>query len=122
MIKPQAGEKRIGMRWSHAFPVIVVSEAFGELPAIARNISKGGMGLEMAEPLPLGSVVTVHFVLPEGAAEISVSAEVKHHYCFNFHRGTEPASSRGIGLRFLEFLEDSEELLHHSFTRKRSIH
>lgn len=122
MIKPSANEKRIGMRFNKAFPVIVVSEAFGELPAIARNISNGGLGLEMPEPLPLGSVVTVHFVLPEGGAEVSATAEVKHHYCFNFTLGDQPASSRGIGLRFLEFLENSEELVHHTFTRKRSIH
>lgn len=114
--------QRIHMRLDKVFPVVVGSEVFGELPGIARNISMGGMMVEMFEPLPLGSFVTVRFAIPDSAGEIAVNAEVKHHYCLNFATGAELMSSRGIGLRFAEFIEDSANLWHQSFRRHRVLH
>ena len=122
MIGRSETNNRIAMRFDKAFQVSVYSELFGELVAVARNISLGGIGLEMHEPLPMGSVVTIHFALPGERIGVSVRAEVKHHYCFNYNVRDQAASTRGIGLRFLEFLEDSEEHLHDSFTRRRHIH
>ena len=110
------------MRFDKSFQVSVYSELFGEMTAIARNISEGGMGIEMHEPLPLGSVVTIRFRWPGQTDGVSVRAEVKHHYCFNYNVGDQAASTRGIGLRFLEFLEDSAEQLPNTFTRRRNIH
>jgi hypothetical protein len=109
--RPSAGtrraDQRIHMRFDKMFPVVVGSEIYGDAPAIARNVSAGGMLVEMAEPLPLGSVVTVHFRYPREsgrADEIVARAEVKHHYCLNFAGGGgEAGASRGVGLRFLDF-------------------
>jgi hypothetical protein len=67
------------------------------------------MLVEMAFPLPLGSVVSVHFVCDRPDSEpdeIVARAEVKHHYCLNFAGGGEPTSTRAIGLRFLDFDAD----------------
>jgi hypothetical protein len=95
------------MRFDKVFPVLVGSEIYGDSPAIARNLSHGGMLVEMAEPLPMGSVVTVHFRYARDGGrtdEIIARAEVKHHYCLNFAGGAgEAGASRGIGLRFLDF-------------------
>lgn len=121
MIGSTESEKRIAMRFDKAFQVTVYSDLFGTMTAIARNISSGGIGLEMHEPLPMGCVVTIRFVLPDESQGVSVRAEVKHHYCFNYSVANEPTSTRGIGLRFLEFLEDSDEH-RDSFTRRRHIH
>ena len=72
-------DQRIHTRFDKLFQVIVASELFGETRAIARNISIGGMLVEMASPLPLGAVVTIHFqVLREDQTidEIVARAEV----------------------------------------------
>jgi hypothetical protein len=100
-------DQRIHMRFDKVFPVLVGSEIYGDSPAIARNLSHGGMLVEMAEPLPMGSVVTVHFRYARDGGrtdEIIARAEVKHHYCLNFAGGAgEAGASRGVGLRFLDF-------------------
>ena len=101
--------QRIHVRFDKMFPVVVGSELYGDSAAIARNISAGGMLVEMAFPLPLGSVVTVHFSCDRGDGavdEIVAHAEVKHHYCLNFATGDEPSVMRAIGLRFLDFDND----------------
>jgi PilZ domain len=101
-------ENRFHIRFNKAFPVIVISELYGDTRAVARNISAGGMFIEMADPPPLGSVVTVCFPAA-GDEELRARGEVKHHYCFNYgDESGEAALARGIGLRFLEFSPDGE--------------
>jgi hypothetical protein len=100
--------QRIHVRFDKMFPVVVGSELYGDCTAIARNISAGGMLVEMADPLPLGSVVTVRFEHDRGDGrvdEISARAEVKHHFCLNFSQRDEPSLMRAIGLRFVEWLQ-----------------
>ncbi len=98
-------EQRIHMRFDKLFPVLVGSEIFGDAMAVARNISHGGMLVEMPEPLPLGSVVTVHFLCDRESGQVDeliARAEVKHHYCLNFG-GAEYGATRAVGLKFLDF-------------------
>ena len=49
--------KRDALRFEKVFPVILSTEDFGECNAMARNISAGGILIELAEPLPLGTEV-----------------------------------------------------------------
>jgi hypothetical protein len=100
-------EKRIYTRFDKAFPVVIGSELYGDSVAIARNISAGGILVEMSYAPPLGTVVTVHFQQPRDDDELDelvVRAEVKHHHYLNFTGGNDAASSRAIGMRFLEFV------------------
>ncbi len=115
-------DRRIHWRFDKAFPVLVGSEIYGDSSAIARNISPGGMLVEMYDPLPLGSVVTVHFRVPDSHGDICARAEVKHHYCFNFQQGEQPSSTRGVGLRFVGFVHDGADRLSESFSRHRVLH
>ena len=100
-------DQRIHTRFDKVFPVLVASELFGESRAVARNISDGGMLVEMAAaPLPLGAVVCIHFQVQreDGTVdEIVARGEVKHHYCLNYATASGEASARAIGLRFLDF-------------------
>ena len=62
---------------------------------------------------PMGTVVTVHFqhARDDGELdEIVARAEVKHHHYLNFTGGNDAASSRAIGLRFVEFLDPGERI------------
>jgi hypothetical protein len=109
-------EKRIHTRFDKAFLVVIGSELYGDTFAVARNVSAGGILVEMTYAPPLGTVVTVHFQhvrdddLPRGIDELVVRAEVKHHHYLNFTGGNDAASARAIGLRFLEFLDPDEPI------------
>ncbi len=101
-------EKRIHTRFDKVFLVVIGSELYGDSFAIARNVSAGGILVEMTYAPPLGTVVTVHFQYVHEAEridEIVARAEVKHHPDLNFSGSGEAASTRAIGLRFLEFVE-----------------
>lgn len=115
-------DERISMRFDKAFTVIVGSEVYGDCRGVARNISAGGMFVELIDPPPLGSVITVHFRIPGSGEDIVARAEVKHHYCLNFAANGDPSRARGIGVRFLEFVEDGARGLPSSFARLRTVH
>ena len=101
-------EKRIHTRFDKAFVVLVGSELYGDALAIARNVSAGGILVEMPYAPPLGAIVSVHFQSETGE-EIVARAEVKHHHYLNFTHG-DAASARAIGLRFVEFLDPGERI------------
>ena len=105
-------EKRIHTRFDKAFLVVIGSELYGDSTAIARNISAGGLLVEMTYAPPLGTVVTVHFqyARDEVVDEIVARAEVKHHHYLNFTGGDEASSTRAIGLRFIEFLDPGDRI------------
>lgn len=99
-------DKRINIRFDKLFPILVGSDIFGDTVGVARNISSGGMLIEMAQPLPLGSVVTIHFrcTREDGTVdELVARAEVKHHHILNFGAGGEASAARATGVRFLDF-------------------
>jgi hypothetical protein len=114
--------KRRAMRFEKAFPVILSSDNFGECNAMARNISAGGILLEVQEPLPLGTPVRVHFAMPDSQASIIARGEVKNHYFLNFADGAGARSLTGMAVRFTEFEADSSELLGLGLTRMRVLH
>jgi hypothetical protein len=106
-------DKRIHTRFDKAFLVVIGSELYGDSFAIARNISAGGLLVEMSYAPPLGTIVTVHFQhVRDGDAidEIVARAEVKHHHYLNFTGGNDAASARAIGLRFIEFLDPGDRV------------
>jgi len=106
-------EKRIHTRFDKAFLVMIGSELYGDSCAVARNVSAGGILVEMSYAPPLGTVVTVHFQHArddDELDEIVARAEVKHHHYLNFTGGNDAASARAIGLRFLDFLDPDERI------------
>ncbi len=109
-------DKRLHTRFDKAFIVVIGSEVYGDTFAVARNISEGGILVEMSYAPPLGTVVNVHFQYAHGPSEedrldeIVARAEVKHHHYLNFGAGDDAASSRAIGIRFIEFVDAGERV------------
>jgi hypothetical protein len=106
-------EQRLHTRFDKAFLVMIGSELYGDSFAIARNVSAGGILVEMPYAPPLGTVVTVHFQHArddEQLDEIIARAEVKHHHYLNFSEGNDAASTRAIGMRFIEFVDPDERI------------
>ena len=109
-------EKRIHTRFDKAFLVVIGSEIYGDSFAVARNVSAGGILVEMTYAPPLGTVVTVHFQHArddDQLDEIVARAEVKHHHYLNYADGTggnDAASARAIGMRFIEFIDPGERI------------
>jgi len=105
-------ERRSALRLDKVFPVQVESTLYGTIRCVARNISKGGMFLETAEPFPLGTEVEIHF--EHGGESIVARGEVKNHYFFNYAVGSSPQSLSGMGIRFLGFAagQPTDRLIH----------
>jgi hypothetical protein len=101
--------KRTSLRFETVFPVLLSSAEFGDCNAMARNISAGGILLEIQEPLPLGTRVRVHFSMQtsrsnhDAGPTIVARGEVKNHYFLNFADGDGPRSLTGMAIRFTEF-------------------
>jgi len=118
----RAANKREGLRFESVFPVILSTEEFGECNAMARNISAGGILIEIPEPMPLGTEVRVHFWMPDSQASIIARGEVKNHYFLNFNDAGGQRSLTGMAIKFYEFEADSQEILGLGLTRMRILH
>lgn len=114
--------QRQSMRFEKAFPVVMRSESFGESVVVARNISAGGILLEVDEPLPLGTRVEIVFSMPGSHATIVARGEVKNHYFLNFADENGPRSLTGMAVRFTEFEPEAKTDLDRGLSRLRILH
>jgi hypothetical protein len=118
---PIRTEKRQHLRFDKVFPVRVESVLFGELSGVARNVSAGGIFIEMREPLPLGARVRVLFSNPDETAEIVAIGEVKNHYFVNYVDGGATRSVSGMAVRFEGFENESQQILEDCLNRFRIL-
>lgn len=118
-----AGSRRMpSLGFDKAFTVSIRTDALGETSAVGRNISAGGMTLEVRDPLPLGTRVQVYFAMPDSAARIVASGQVKNHYCLNFGDGRGGTRAmNGVGVRFTSFESESDLLLGLGIARLRTV-
>ena len=79
------------------FVVRLESLLFGEIYCVARNVSAGGIFLELPDPLPLGAAVRVCFPVPDGSGEVVATGEVKNHYFINYTQGGTSRAVAGHG-------------------------
>ena len=122
--------KRQSLRFDKVFPVLISSDQFGECNAMARNVSAGGILLELSEPLPLGTHVRVHFSMnsvgqgdgPALGPSIVARGEVKNHYFLNFCDDSGPRSMTGMAVRFTEFETESRDLFAETVGQLRVMH
>ena len=114
-------DRRQHLRFDKVFPVRVESILFGEVPGIARNVSAGGIFIEMRDPLPLGARVRITFMNPEETAEIVAVGEVKNHYFMNYVREGNTQSVTGMAVRFEEFEHEGQQVLSDCLNRYRVL-
>jgi hypothetical protein len=115
-------DQRAHLRFDKMFSVRVESLLFGEIYCVARNISAGGIFLELSDPLPLGATVRVCFPVPDGSGEVVATGEVKNHYFINFTQGGTSRAVAGMAVRFTSFENEGHHVLADCLTRMRVLH
>jgi hypothetical protein len=123
-VKPPevGGDQRAHLRFDKMFSVRVESLLFGEIYCVARNISAGGIFLELPDPLPLGATVRVCFPVPDGSGEVVATGEVKNHYFINYTQGGTNRAVAGMAVRFVSFENEGHHVLADCLTRMRVLH
>jgi hypothetical protein len=119
-LSPQ--EQRAHLRFDTMVMVRLESMLFGETWCIARNVSAGGIFLELQDPLPLGAAVRVCFPVPDGSGEVVASGEVKNHYFINYTHGGSSRAVSGMAVRFTSFENESHHVLTDCLGRMRVLH
>jgi PilZ domain len=119
---PSAEDQRAHLRFDKMFAVRLESLLFGEIYCVARNISAGGIFLELSDPLPLGATVRVCFPVPDGSGEVVATGEVKNHYFINFTQGGSSRAVAGMAVRFTSFESEGHDILADCLTRMRVLH
>jgi hypothetical protein len=119
---PVGSDQRAHLRFDKMFAVRVESLLFGEIYCVARNISAGGIFLELHDPLPLGATVRVCFPVPDGSGEVVATGEVKNHYFINFTQAGTSRAVAGMAVRFTSFENEGHHVLADCLTRMRVLH
>ena len=114
-------EKRQHLRFDKVFPVRVESVLFGELPGVARNVSAGGIFIEMRDPLPLGRACAHLLLQPGRDCGDRRLGEVKNHYFVNYVQEGATRSVSGMAVRFEGFENESQQILEDCLNRFRIL-
>ncbi|MFO0723776.1 MAG: PilZ domain-containing protein [Myxococcota bacterium] len=101
--------RRLRLELETAVPVLVRSTN-GTQWGLARNVSEGGMLIELREPPPIGAEVEIKLFGVQGSIDapdaVFVRGEVRHNVAWNFAQNEAGPRNRpgmsGIGVRFCE--------------------
>jgi hypothetical protein len=115
-------QRREHLRFDKVFTVRIESLLFGDMVCVARNISAGGVFIELSDPLPLGAALRVCFPVPDGSGEVVAVGEVKNHYFINYMKDGATRAISGMAVRFTAFESDSHRILADCLTRLRVLH
>jgi hypothetical protein len=119
---PEPVQRRQHLRFDKVFTVRIESLLFGDLVCVARNISAGGIFLELSDPFPLGCELRVCFPVPDGSGEVVAVGEVKNHYFINYVQDGVSRAIAGMAVRFTAFESDSNRILEDCLGRLRVLH
>lgn len=102
--------RRVRLDLETAVPVLV-REMNGTLQwGLARNISEGGMLIELKQPPAIGAHVEIKIFGVNGSADapdnVIVFAEVRHNLAWNFAGDETRAGLSAVGVRFCSPPED----------------
>ena len=109
--------KRIALTLDVAVPVLIRGPD-GVQRGLARNVSEGGMLIEMEELPALGHRLEITFAGITGSCSVTLFGEVRHHVGWQHSSQGTTMMMRGIGVRFIDGTVQTErppaagELLH----------
>ena len=92
--------RRVPLGLDFAVPVVVRHQDREE-PGLARNISEGGMLVQLDRTLPIGSRIEVRFTGLSGAS-VKLQGEVRHQVAWQHSGGPDRQIMYGIGVRFVD--------------------
>lgn len=118
----QPAQRRQHLRFDKVFTVGIESPLYGDFLCVARNISAGGIFVEIGDPLPLNATVRVGFRVPDGPGEVVAVGEVKNHYFINYVQDGVSRAVSGMAIRFTSFENDSGRMLDDCLRRYRVLH
>lgn len=103
--KDRRRDKRVRLDLELAVPVSV-STGSSEYRGVARNISEGGMLVELPIAPAIGCRVRIRFEGIQGSSAapdaVELSGEVRHHMAWAFTQDGAAKSLRGVGIRFVD--------------------
>jgi c-di-GMP-binding flagellar brake protein YcgR len=98
---------RVPLGLDFAVPVTVRMGDIEE-KGLARNISEGGMLVQVDRMLPIGRKIEVTFRGKTGV--LTLDAEIRHQVAWQHSGGRDRTTMYGIGVRFLEKKKEEESL------------
>lgn len=109
----QKADRRSGSRLSLSLEITVpvrVESELGVERGLARNISEGGMLIELESAPPIASRVKITIAGIHGSLDapdaLTLDGEVRHHLAWQYTRPSGTKSLRGVGIRFVEPVEE----------------
>lgn len=106
--------RRVCLNLDVAVPVLVRGPS-GLLRGLARNISEGGMLIELADLPGIGARLEITFTGVPGSADapdpVTLHGEVRHQVAWQHAQRGQTHMLKGVGVRFLEPSELEEELV-----------
>lgn len=104
---------RVRLSLEIAVPVLVQSD-LGLQRGLARNLSEGGMLIELTELPPIGTRLEITFAGVKGSHDapepVVLRGEVRHQLAWQYGRGGPDQTLRGVGVRFVEEGEGEDAL------------
>lgn len=102
--------RRLRLELETIVPVIVRGPGFVQR-GLARNVSEGGMLIEIERPPSIGSRIEIRVAGVKGSLDapdaFTVFGEVRHQVFWTFAGKARPERMNAVGVRFVENLEPS---------------
>jgi hypothetical protein len=112
-------ENRIPLGLDFAVPVEVRMGTVVE-KGLARNISEGGMLVQLDRVLPIGRRVEIHMVGRSG--RVTLRGEIRHQVAWQHSGGPDRKMMYGVGVRFLDPKDDSLPLTSWVWSTDSTLH
>jgi hypothetical protein len=104
-------DKRLRLNLEVAVPVVIRAPDWVEF-GLARNISEGGMLIQVRDPPAIGARLEITISGVQGSSDapeaVTLVGEVRHHIAWQYRARGQSKTMKGIGVRFIEKPEGAD--------------